>query len=375
MGQTSIEWTSYRRSDGTIVPGYTFNPIIGCAKKSPGCKFCYAEHDTPARVARGQGLELWGVDAARKPASESYWKQPHAWNRAAQRDGAPRLVFVASQSDWLEDRPEWEQPRARLLKTVLETPNLIWLLLSKEPWNFHRLVFNASRDLEPIDREKSERIDWWANLAQSLRVKRSDDREWLIPNVRLGVSVENQEWADKRRDAFAVLPGSKFVSYEPAIGLVDWTGWEFVDQIISGGESGKDKGIRPSHPDWHRATRDWCKANGKAYFFKQWGKWKPFSEMNDAENNSLYRSNKIADRPEDQVAVDEVYGRTCKVETSAIGYGGETGTDKAFWTDRYGNDGHSGMQVFGVGKNASGNFLDGHQHLEIPGINFPLEAE
>lgn len=95
---------------------------------------------------------------------------------------------------------------------------------------------------------------------------------WPFTNVWLGVSVEDQTRADERREDFANTPAAvKFVSYEPALGPVDWSGWEFVDQIISGGESGPK--ARPSHPDWHRASRDFCAANGIAYFFKQWGEW------------------------------------------------------------------------------------------------------
>ncbi len=314
MGQTTIEWTSYRKPDGTIVPGYTANPVIGCAKKSPGCKFCYAENDTPARVARAGGQELWGVDASRK-VTKSWLTQAKAWNLAARVNNEQRLVFCASQADWLEDREEWLEPRAQLLKTIFETPNLIWLLLSKEPWNFDHLVYQA--------------FEYW-NL-------RGDNTDVLIAkwragssipsNVRLGVSVENQEWADKRREAFAKLPGSKFVSYEPALGPVNWDGWEFVDQIISGGESGKDKDkdIRPSHLGWHRRTRDWCRANRKAYFFKQWGEW-----------------------------LGTVQGQAPNVPTG---------------TPVHHFDGGLFLSLR-LGKLNTGNMLDGRQHLEIPGINF-----
>lgn len=98
-----------------------------------------------------------------------------------------------------------------------------------------------------------------------------------LSNVWLGVSVENQATADGRREYLRQCPATvKFVSYEPALGPVDWTGWKFVDQIISGGESGPS--ARPSHPDWHRATRDFCQANGIAYFFKQWGAWMPVGQ-------------------------------------------------------------------------------------------------
>lgn len=95
-------------------------------------------------------------------------------------------------------------------------------------------------------------------------------------NIWLGVTVENQAAADKRRADFEATPAAiKFLSYEPALGPIDWTGWEFVDQIISGGESGP--GARPSHPNWHRATRDFCQEHDIAYFFKQWGRFVPES--------------------------------------------------------------------------------------------------
>jgi protein gp37 len=49
--------------------------------------------------------------------------------------------------------------------------------------------------------------------------------------------------------------------------MVGWSGWEFLDWIISGGESGI--GAKPSHPDYLRAARDFCQANGIAYLLKQ----------------------------------------------------------------------------------------------------------
>jgi len=99
-------------------------------------------------------------------------------------------------------------------------------------------------------------------------------RDPIANNIWLGVTVENQKTADARRDDFERAPAAaKFVSYEPALGQVDWAGWEFVDQIISGGESGP--GARPSHPDWHRDVRDFCLRCGIRYFFKQWGAFRP----------------------------------------------------------------------------------------------------
>jgi hypothetical protein len=64
-----------------------------------------------------------------------------------------------------------------------------------------------------------------------------------------------------------------WVSYEPALGNVDWSGWEFIKWLVSGGESGEK--AQPSHPYWHIHARDFCRKNNIAYFFKQWGKWEP----------------------------------------------------------------------------------------------------
>ena len=64
-----------------------------------------------------------------------------------------------------------------------------------------------------------------------------------------------------------------WVSYEPALGPVDWKGWEFLNQLVAGGESGPQ--ARPMHPDWARAARDWCVENGVPFFFKQWGEHLP----------------------------------------------------------------------------------------------------
>jgi protein gp37 len=89
--------------------------------------------------------------------------------------------------------------------------------------------------------------------------------------VWLGVCVENQEWADRRRVDFALVNAAvKFVSYEPALGPVDWSGWEFVNWIIVGGESGRN--ARYFDSSWARQTLDWCRRNGIAFFMKQKGR-------------------------------------------------------------------------------------------------------
>jgi len=63
--QTAIAWTDH-----------TFNPWLGCAKVSDGCKNCYAETLTKGRM----GLQVWGRNGLRKVTSGSTWRNPDTWN-------------------------------------------------------------------------------------------------------------------------------------------------------------------------------------------------------------------------------------------------------------------------------------------------------
>jgi protein gp37 len=163
-----------------------------------------------------------------------------------------------------------------------------------------------------------------------------------LPNVWLGVSVEDQKRADERiPDLLATPAAVRFLSCEPLLGPVDlrwiaepdeekdgvidallgcnWIdgtiydrGEEFrparpghqdrvmrrwvcspendilanrkIDWVIVGGESGP--AARPMHPDWARSLRDQCAAAGVPFFFKQWGEWMPAQAVAN-ENNGV----------------------------------------------------------------------------------------
>lgn len=99
----------------------------------------------------------------------------------------------------------------------------------------------------------------------------------LLPfaNVSIGCSVMNQV------EAYKMLPHMKRISelgwrthvwYEPALGPVDWKGWEFIELLIMGGES--DCGgfkTRACDINWFRDAIVWCRDNGVAPFVKQLG--------------------------------------------------------------------------------------------------------
>ncbi len=299
MAETTIEWTGTRLADGTMLPGFTFNPWIGCEKVSDACKFCYASVHTYARVSASRGLPLWGPGSSRHVTSDANWRKPIGWNREAERSGIRRKVFCASLADVFEDRPDLAQPRARLARLISDTPALDWLLLTKRPENAQRL-WQAACDQVVRDELEASGLSAAESFATAI---------WGN-NVWLGTTVESQAMAEKRIPALLRVPAAvRFLSVEPLLGSVDvsqwlrrvdvdwehfigpckhgrdpWTRCELdcdhsrpaLDWVIGGGESGPK--ARPMHPAWARSLRDQCTAAGVPFLFKQWGDWAPYAD-------------------------------------------------------------------------------------------------
>lgn len=239
MGEKSeISWTNG-----------TFNPWHGCLKVSPGCENCYAES-----VSKRWGKDIWGpaTTTDRQLASDAYWRGPVNWNRKAQAAGVPYKVFTASMADIMEDHPMVEEARWRLFRLVIETPWLIWQFLTKRPENY-------AKYLPP---------DWLNGRFPS--------------NVWLGTSVESQEYAEKRLPHLFEINGAPvyWVSYEPALGPVDFRPWmasraerergiQGLDWLVVGGESGPK--ARPFNVIWADTTISDCRQFGAAPFVKQLG--------------------------------------------------------------------------------------------------------
>lgn len=242
---TKIEWTED-----------TWNPVSGCTKISAGCKHCYAER-MAIRLAGRAGY----------PAKPNQFKVtlhperleiPLHWRQ-------PRRIFVNSMSDLFHE----DVPISfidDILSVIAACPQHTFQVLTKRPENMMEKLYKNT-------------------LETPFRELGGGD---YLPNVWIGVSVEDQKTADERIPWLLKTPAAvRFVSYEPALGLVDFIGpwpktihdrdWLLgdpgLDWIIAGGESGP--GARPAHPDWFRSVRDQCQEAGVPFFFKQWGEWFP----------------------------------------------------------------------------------------------------
>ena len=263
MGKyTAIGWTDS-----------TFNPWIGCTKVSPACDNCYAE-----AFDKRTGGAHWGPRAERRRTSPANWRKPLIWDAAAKESGRNHFVFCASLADVFDNAvlDEW---RTDLWALIKATPNLTWLILSKRPQNMRAML--------PAD---------WRDG---------------YPNVWLGVTVENQEEADRRIWSLLQAPARLyFLSIEPLLGPVDLTACAMpitaqtfnaftgltengafigsspenggIEWVIVGGESGA--GFRPMNPLDARSIRDQVNAAGDvAFFFKQWGGRTPKAGGNDLD--------------------------------------------------------------------------------------------
>lgn len=268
MGQKSkIEWTDT-----------TWNPIRGCSRISPGCGGsdgggCYAEKLAHRFSGPDQPYEGLTRMTARGPRwtgkitlVPELLKQPLHWKQ-------PQRIFVNSMSDLFHEKVP-DEFIDRVFAVMAMAKQHTFQVLTKRP----------------------ERMRQYINTADG-REMTMESFTWPLPNVWLGVSIENQEAAGERIPLLLQTPAAvRFLSIEPlleyidlgrafpcgyycdeTVGHVDHPFWSRVnpsiDQVIVGGESGPN--ARPMHVDWVRSIREQCVTAGVPFFFKQWGEYIP----------------------------------------------------------------------------------------------------
>lgn len=217
MAESSIEWTEH-----------TWNPVTGCTKLSPGCKHCYAETMSHRLTAMGAVGYENGFKLTLHPD-----RLEHPMRRKT-----PTMFFVNSMSDLFhEDVPD--AFIEKVLDVCRRTPHHTYQVLTKRADRLPR--FFARRDCPT--------------------------------NVWLGVSVEDRKYGVPRIAHLRRVKGVavRFLSVEPLledVGVLDLNG---IHWVIVGGESGSK--ARPMASTWAESVRVQARAQGVAFFFKQWGAW------------------------------------------------------------------------------------------------------
>lgn len=210
---SSIEWTEA-----------TWNPVTGCDKISPGCKFCYAERMARRLHAMGQPNYRNGFELTLQP---QMLELPLEWKK-------PQTIFVNSMSDLFhEDVP------LHFIKQVFD-------VMRRADWHRFQVLTKRAERLAELDPELI-----WA------------------PNIWMGVSVESSKYLGRIDDLRGTRARVKFLSLEPLLGPLPRLDLRRINWAIVGGESGP--GARHMDPAWVVEIRDQCRDARVPFFFKQWG--------------------------------------------------------------------------------------------------------
>lgn len=270
--KSKIQWTDA-----------SWNPIWGCTKVSPGCAHCYIDRTPPFRKEGIHFKRVGNESTTGVFLRPQKLLEPLRWRE-------PRRVFVNSLSDLFhEDVPD---------DYVFDVLGV----MERATWHtFQVLTKRPERMLELVTRYVR------GNLQQI------DGSHRTMPNVWLGVSAENQHWADIRIPLLLKIPAAvHFVSAEPLLGPLDleallvwrcqrcneayqpaggdwswpagftrpmhrcfpevaplWADANRLDWLIIGGESGPK--ARRMQLQWAYDLESQCRQAGVAFFCKQLG--------------------------------------------------------------------------------------------------------
>ncbi|MEQ8313680.1 MAG: phage Gp37/Gp68 family protein [Gammaproteobacteria bacterium] len=213
---SKIEWTER-----------TWNPVTGCTKVSPGCKYCYAETMSKR------------LQAMHAPGYKSGFELELQHSRLDQplRRKKPTMYFVNSMSDLFQQGVPYS------------FVDKIFDVISDAPWHTFQILTKRSGRMR----------DYFKNR--------------VVPNnAWLGVSVEDKKYGVPRiNDLKQIAANTRFLSIEPLLEDLGRIDISDIHWVIVGGESGHK--ARPMKEEWVRNVRVQCEINGVDFFFKQWGTW------------------------------------------------------------------------------------------------------
>jgi protein gp37 len=273
MTRTSIEWATDSWNPIAAYDKETGKRGWFCTKVSPGCTNCYAEQWNRFR-GNGHLYRVGNLDKVRFALAPTL-NDPLHWRK-------PRRVFVNSMTDLFLGAHTNEMIAASFA-VMARAPQHQFLVLTKRAQRM--LNWFMIQSLVSTDSELFE----------------AAGGRWPLPNVWLGVSVENQEQADLRIPTLLQVPAAiRFLSCEPLLDQVDLQRvkhptdedrtidvlrrgtWDFnnqftnhsdmpdgIDWVIAGGESGPD--ARSCDVQWIQTLVDQCHHASVPVFVKQLG--------------------------------------------------------------------------------------------------------
>lgn len=196
--KTGIEWTDA-----------TWNPVTGCSKVSSGCKHCYAERDW-ARLSANPETRYFNRLFTDVQVHGDMLSLPVRWAK-------PRRIFVNSMSDLFHVEVT-DGFIANVFAVMAACPQHTFQVLTKRPERMLDLL--GGKDARWIAQAQQRMTEAGVIPAGAYTVR------WPLPNVWIGVSVEDQEAADERIPLLLRTPAAvRWISAEPLLGHVDLGRW------------------------------------------------------------------------------------------------------------------------------------------------------
>jgi len=268
---TAIGWTHW---PGT--KGETLVAVTGCDPASRGCGaplgpgHCYSAVLSSSSGPRGLARHPKYVGVAVDGQFTGLVKlHPQVFDDA-ERWRVRRTIFETSMGDWLHPKVPDEFVALSVAVTA-GTRRHNWLKLTKRHARLGALLRSPRfRDL----------------VLAEYRRRYGPSRplfDWPLPNLAVGVSVEDQDAADKRMPRLVEVAehaACAFVSAEPLFGETNLTPWMPAFPVgklwvIGGGQSGA--GYQAVNLDHLRRLRDDCSRYSVPFFLKQIGGPRPTS--------------------------------------------------------------------------------------------------
>lgn len=230
MNVTSIGWTDftsnpirYRNADGKMV--------WACERASPACAHCYAA-DLAKRYGRGGGKFTKEELATYTPYFD--FKEARKILKARTIKGKTVKGSRCFIGDMTDVFGEWVPDALldQLFGVMALRSHVTFQLLTKRPERMRAyfadvkarqsaIIEQAATIAGQVDGQPEGGLLEDAFLIEELW---GNGKHWPLPNVWLGVSVENQVWADKRIPILLETPATvRFISAEPLLKPIDLT--------------------------------------------------------------------------------------------------------------------------------------------------------
>ena len=261
MSATPIEWTDF-----SINPFRARDKATGrcghfCVKISGGCKFCYS-----SRMQSRFGTHEFAVLNRKKV---DLFLDGSKLSEVNSRKKPTKYFWCDMTDMFLEDYPDaWIDQCIGVMAWTKRHTHQVLTKRADRLMSYSQTLAALSRQQRGVRMARSKGFFVPDNTPGGM--------DWPLPNIWLGVSVEDRE-NKKRIDLLRQTPAAvRFLSLEPLLedlGQLDLTG---IHWVIAGGESGP--GARPAPPEWFRSIRDQCRAAGVPFFFKQHGQWAPVGD-------------------------------------------------------------------------------------------------